>query len=123
MNDKQRAIGFLLDEGILVSEQSYGFNLLHDELDGSSFAECGMDNDSSITLSMNVNESLEGHFFARLSFIEMAEFIIQVYKQTGKSNPSRNEIGLCAVELDKEYDDTRLNEIVESFKSEMEELD
>jgi len=115
MNDVEQAIIFLRDADIAVEAQAYGFSLKHSELTDRDFAQCGFDNDSSISLSVNIDEDPPVSWFFRISFVEMAKFIAAAYQATGKPDPSRKNIIKSMRALDKIYDDTELNEMTEQF--------
>lgn len=123
MNDIEKAISLLRVDGIPVEPQAYGFSLQHEELEKGNFAECGRDNDNSISLSVHVDESPPTVWFFRISFVEMAEFIRDAYKAAGLSNPSRNKIISAMRRIDTSYDDTNLDALTTAFLSGIEDGD
>lgn len=120
MNDLEKAIILLRDNGMPVEPQAYGFSLQHEGLEKGNFAECGMDNDSSISMSVHVDEDPPTVWFFRISFVEMAEFIRDAYMATGQSNPSGRKIISAMRRLDTSYDDTKLEELTTAFLSDIE---
>ena len=114
------AINLLKEAGIKVSKQAYGFSIQHVDSSEHNFGECGMDSDSSITLSLHQDIDTPVVWFARVDFIEMANFIISAYKATTGSSPSRKEIIDSMRQLDKRYDDTELLKMIDQYVSEIE---
>jgi len=56
MNDAEQAIILLCSSGVPVEARAYGLSLQHHELADCDFAQCRFDNDSSISLSVNIDE-------------------------------------------------------------------
>jgi len=77
MNDAKQAINLLRNNDVLVEARAYGFSIQHHELADCDFAHCGFDNDGSISLSVNIDEDPPVQWFFRVSFIEMAKFILK----------------------------------------------
>lgn len=120
-NTVKHAISLLQEKGIPAEMPAYGFSLQHSELEGRNFGECGFDNDGSISLSVNIDEDPAVAWFFRISFVEMAQFIIEAYAATGKTKPSRYEIVTSMRALDALYDDTKLNKVTAKFMNEIED--
>ncbi len=115
MNDAEQAISLLRGNSVPVEERAYGFSLQHHELADCDFAQCGFDNDSSISLSVDINEDPPVQWFFRISFTEMAEFIVATYQATKQPTPSRKDIVKSMRALDKDYDDRELDKMTEQF--------
>lgn len=109
MRDEKKAIAYLQSHGIAVEERAYGFCLL---LDGD-FAECGMDNDSSISISIDLGQP-PVHWFFRVSFLEMAEFIVKAFEKLCKK-PTREQAYQAMKILDQNYDASALDAKTEIF--------
>lgn len=112
MDDVEHAIILLRNSGIPVEKQAYGFCLKHKDLTEHDFAQCGMDNDGSISMSVNVDETPPVTWFFRMSFVEMAEFIIDAYDGIKNTKLTRNNIVKSMRELDENYDDTELDRMI-----------
>ncbi len=108
MNDIGEAVSILQRANIPSKETTYGFSLQHKEITDNNFAECGVEHDFSISMSVNIAEKPPVAWFFRLSFIEMAKFVVAAYKKTKEIEPSRSDIINSMRIIDEEYDDTEL---------------
>lgn len=123
MTDCEHAIALLRSASIQVEVTDYGFRISHFELNGRAFAECGLDNDSSISLSVTTEESPPVIWFFRKDFKEMAELLVASYDAAGGPAASRAELVAAMRRLDQDYDDTELNRMTEAFLREIEDED
>jgi hypothetical protein len=96
-------IKILQSASIPVAETAYGFSIHHPELrnSGENFAECGIEHDSSVSLSVR-NETPPIAWFFRVNFCEMANFILRAYKISG-NQATRTGLIHTMRDLDKEY--------------------
>lgn len=115
-----QAITLMTNQGIPVTATHYGFSLQHAELAGGDFAQCGMDNDSSISMSVTVDETPTVKWFFRISYIEMAELIIGAYSAARSLDASRKDIARFLDALDKQYDDGPLHLMTAEFLGDIE---
>jgi hypothetical protein len=120
MTAAEKAIKKLRLAGVPVNSTYYGFSLRHVEVGLGNFAECGMDNDSSISLSVNVNEEPTVIWFFRMNFAEMADLIREAYAKAGDSNPSRAAIAMSMKTIDEIYDSGPLETMTQKFLAEFE---
>lgn len=116
MNSATDAIKLLQGHGIPVEEKAYGFCLTHA---GDDFAQCGIDNDSSTSISVDLGQPPVQWFF-RISFLEMAEFIAAAYLATQAETPTKEDILRCMQSLDKGYDAAALDAMTAKFLHEIE---
>ena len=123
MTDCELAIAMMTEASIEVEATDYGFPIPHYELNGRAFAECGHDNDSSISLSVTTEDSPPVIWFFRKSFTEMAEFLIASYDAAGSPAVSRAVLVAAMRRLDQDYDDTDLKLMTEAFLREIEDED
>lgn len=72
-------------------------------------------------MSMHTDETPPAVWFFRISFLEMAEFIVAAHRATNAPSPTRAEILQAMRTLDQGYDDTALNAKTEAFLAELEE--
>lgn len=111
MNNATDAIKLLQDRGIPVEEKAYGFCLTHA---GDDYAQCGIDNDSSTSISIDLGQPPVQWFF-RVSFLEMAEFIAVAYQATQAETPTKEDILQSMQGLDKRYDAAALDAMTAKF--------
>lgn len=109
MADIGEAFQILQNANIPSKKTAYGFCLQHKEMANNNFAECGVEHDFSISMSVNIAENPPVAWFFRSSFIEMAEFVVAAYSKTGMKDPSRSAIINSMRSIDATYDDTELN--------------
>lgn len=117
----EHAVAYLRRCGVDAVQTDYGFRILHPELSDRIFADCGMDNDSSISLSVNADESPPVIWFFRKEYLEMADFIAQAFAGCGDGAPTRAAIVRAMRALEKTYDDTALREMTAAFLNEFED--
>ncbi|MEP3890405.1 MAG: hypothetical protein ABJN69_08045 [Hellea sp.] len=116
--DVKDAISLMRGLAIPVETTPYGFSVKHSALSDQDFAQCGVDNDSSISMSVNVDEDPPVKWFFRMSFLEMAHFIVDAYAATGKAKPARQDIVNAMRVLDDAYDETELDKMTSLFLGE-----
>lgn len=119
----ERAVAKLKQAGILAKMTDYGFRIYLPEDPDRLYADCGMDNDSSISMSVSVDETPPVAWFFRKDFQEMTDFIISAYAATNMQNPSRTAMITSLRKLDRSYDDTELRKMTEAFLAELEDDD
>ncbi|WP_321489122.1 hypothetical protein [uncultured Hyphomonas sp.] len=117
----EHAVAYLRRCGVDAVRTDYGFRILLPEISGRTFADCGMDNDSSISLSVNTDESPPVIWFFRKDYLEMADFIAQAYAGCGDGAPTRAAIVRVMRALEKTYDDTALREMTAAYLDELED--
>lgn len=117
----EHAVAYLKRCGVEAVQTDYGFRVLHPEFSDRTFADCGMDNDSSISLSVNTDESPPIIWFFRVDFMEMANFIAQAYEHCGDVARTPAAIVSAMRALEKTYDDTALREMTAAFLGELED--
>ena len=123
MTDREHAVALLKGASIQVEVTDYGFRISHAEHSERAFAECGLDNDSSISLSVATEESPPVIWFFRTSFTEMAEFLVASYDAAGGPAASRAVLVAEMRRHDQDYDDTALKLMTEAFLREIEDED
>ncbi|MBN7796961.1 hypothetical protein [Parahaliea mediterranea] len=97
-----------------------GFRVLHPQFSDSVLADCGVNYDRSIFLSVNTDESPPVIRFFRMNYTEMAKFSVQAYARGDGPSGSRNAIIHTMRKLDREYNDTALRQMMAVFLSELE---
>ncbi|WP_065383322.1 hypothetical protein [Hyphomonas sp. ND6WE1B] len=117
----EHAVAYLRRCGVDAEQTDYGFRILHPELSDRTFADCGMDNDSSISLSVNTDESPPVIWFFRKDYLEMADFIAQAYASCGDAAPTQAAIASAMRAIEKTYDHTALREVTAAFLRELED--
>ena len=115
MNDYFESIKILQDAAIPVTQTAYGFSLCHSTLNDSdrNFAECGVEHDSSISMSVRDGSSQAWWFF-RIDFREMAYFILSAYKNAG-NQATREDLLHEMKELDKKYNNVELEKHISEY--------
>lgn len=117
----EHAVAYLKRCGVEAVQTDYGFRVLYPEFSDRIFADCGVDNDSSISLSVNTEESPPVIWFFRKDYLEMANFIAQAYEHCGDVAPTPAAIVSAMRALEKTYDDTALREMTAAFLGELED--
>lgn len=123
MNVHERAVAKLKQAGILAKVTDYGFRIYLPEDPDRLYADCGMDNDGSISMSVSVDETPPVAWFFRKDFEEMTDFVISAYAATNMQNPSRAVMISALRKLDRSYDDTELRKMTEAFLGKLENED
>lgn len=116
MNSATDAIELLQDNGIPVEEKPYGFCLTHA---GDDFAQCGIDNDSSTSISVDLGQP-PAHWFFRVSYLEMAELIVASSQGIQAETPTKEDILQSMQAIDKDYDTAALDAMTAKFLQEIE---
>lgn len=115
------AINLLKSHNIPVETRYYGFRILHPDLKDEGFMECGMDNDSSISISVHIEEDPPTAWFFRMNYEEIADLVISAYTASETHNPSRAEIVAAMRKINEQYDNTALNKMTAAFLGEIED--
>ena len=126
MTTLKLAIKLLRSHHVPVVERAYGFALMSSE-DGKDFAHCGIDNDGSTSLSVDIGDSNPVRWFFRVSYLEMAEFLVKVYHatghvaeyETGLAIPSKKELMSTMSILNEDYDESALEKLTSEFLGEL----
>lgn len=121
MNDCETAISLLEAASIPVEATDYGFRIRLPEAPVRNLAECGVDNDSSISISIDTDETPPAIWFFRKSYLEMAEFLVASFGAVGGHAASRAEIVDALRRLDQDYDEKELKKMTDAFLGEIED--
>lgn len=121
MTDRLIAIGVLEAASIPVEATDYGFRIRLSEAPARGFAECGMDNDSSISMSIETDEMPPAIWFFRKDYLEMAQFLVASFDAAGGETASRAELVAALRRLDQDYDDTDLIKMTDAFLGQFED--
>ena len=119
MHDVADAIAAITAAGITVRVQAYGFSVSHPELNERSrnFIECGCEHDSSISMSVFVDELPPVVWFFRFDFLEMALLITESYRRS-IPNASRSDIISQMRCVDSEYNHDELDRRIDKWQQE-----
>lgn len=120
MTKCERAIALLMAASVPAEATSYGFRIRLSEAPARGFAECGMDNDSSISMSIETDEMPPTIWFFRKDFLEMAQFLVASFDAVGGETASRAELVAALRRIDQDYDDTDLIKMTDAFLGEIE---
>jgi len=117
----QKVVSHLRSHQVDAEVTDYGFRVWHAELKDHAFMECGMDNDSSISLSVKMDESPPVIWFFRKDIMEMADLIVASYNNACGPSSSRAKITAALRERDNDYDDTDLEKMTRAFLGELDD--
>lgn len=120
MNSSKNAVEELCRHNIRAENTDYGFRIAHDDVVDRSFAECGMDNDSSISISLTSEDGPPVSWFFRKDYQEIADLIIAAFEKAGGPEAQPSAIIAAMKTVDKDYDDTELEKMTSAFLAEIE---
>ena len=120
MTKCERAIVSMKAASVPAEATDYGFRIRLSEAPARGFAECGMDNDSSISLSIETDEMPPAIWFFRKDYLEMAQFLVASFAAAGGETASRAELVAALRRLDQDYDDTDLIKMTDAFLDDIE---
>lgn len=115
------AMDLLHAHGIRAEKTDYGFRIRLDYAPEAHWADCGMDNDSSISMSVAVDEDPPTIWFFRVDFLEMAELLVAAFAEAGGKAATRAALAYALRRHDVGYDETALTQMIEAFLSELED--
>ena len=115
------ALDLLHAHGIGAEKTDYGFRIRLADAPERYWADCGMDNDSSISMSVSVDEDQPTIWFFRVDYLEMAELLVTAFADASGTQASRAELADALTKHDAVYDETELTRMTEVFLSEIED--
>lgn len=121
MTECENAIALLKAASVPAEATNYGFRVRLADAPARAFAECGMDNDSSISMSIESDEMPPVIWFFRKDYLEMAQFLVASFDAAGVETASRAELVAALRRLDQDYDDTDLIKMTDAFLGEIED--
>lgn len=123
LEDAQEAIRRLRELGVPVQEQAFGFSLEHPDWPDKRhrFADCGCDNDCSISLSVSADELPPVVWFFRFDLVEMVDLIAAAYRQAGDGATSTALLASFRAE-DSGYDYDALERRLDQWQREFDDF-
>jgi hypothetical protein len=121
MTNCENAVALLNAASVPAEVTDYGFRVRLPDAPARAFADCGMDNDSSISMSIDTDEMPPAIWFFRRDYLEMAEFLVASFSAAGGETASRAELVAAMRQIDQDYDDTDLIKMTEAFLGEIED--
>ena len=109
------AMDLLQTHNIRTEKTDYGFRIRLTDTPERHWADCGMDNDSSISMSVSVNEVPPTLWFFRVDFLEMAHLLVSAFAKAGGASANRADLADALRKHNAEYDDTELNRMTDVF--------
>lgn len=121
MRRLDEAMDLLYAHGIGAQKTDYGFRIRLEGAPEALWANCGMDNDSSISMSVVVDDYPPTIWFFRVDFMEMAELLVAAFAEAGGEGATRAALTSALRKRDADYDETALTQMTESFLGELED--